>query len=253
MILEEIITTLREIDTFYTEAPDYLKEFINAMLTAPITITGAEASSQVMTNLKFEKKEYNIKNFKFKFPKIVKKEKWKDFKFDKKRIKYAAKVSPFLGLAVYATTRSCKIPEYFGIDNVFAKSALGPNTWGILYNAMWYSTMKVGEKCKYKLSDVAKYYSNSKNKLINTVSKDGFYFAGTLTLTLWNLVMAANYTFIPEVMQTPVVLFTSFCTTTAMAFTLKDDFIKGYGDKAEKFLTYVPNQVNQLVKSYIKK
>ena len=61
--------------------------------------------------------------------------------------------------------------------------------------------MDVGEKCNYKLKNVVKYMFDKKNNYLDTVSKDGFYFSATLTLTLWNLIMAANFTFVPETMQ----------------------------------------------------
>ena len=255
MSLEEITTALNELYSQYQLAPDYFKEFVNSMLTAPITITSAEISSQAIINLEIKKKKYHIGNFKFNIPTIKTKKSWKEFKFDKAKIKYTAKVSPILGFMIYGTVRSGEIPKALGVKNEFVRAALGPNIVGLGYNALWYYVMNAGEKTKYKVKDVFKNMTKNSNFRDN-IPKDGFYFAATMTLTLWNVIMGLNYSVIPQVYQTPIVLFTSFCTNTAMALTLKDDYIKDYGTKVEHTLTYVPKKIAlgyNSAKNYLKR
>ncbi len=173
---------------------------ILAMATAEVTFTVADAISQFI----------------------------EDRKIDLKKLKYTAALAPVYGLAVEGLIGTGNLVGEYISDHPMAKSALGPNFWGLAYNTFFFVNGTIGEKTDYNPVELAKHYArvfsgdgnmweNFKDNYLANVPGKEFVYSAIGTLTFWNAYMAVNFAYIPEEIQTPLALTVNIAWTTALS------------------------------------
>ncbi len=151
-----------------------------------------------------------------------------DKKVDFKKVRYTLCLAPIYGLGMYGVLESGDmieklIPEMYKKDYMsdpnlnFTKAALGPNVFGNALSAFFFVNNTVGEKKDYSLKELGKNYTsmlkpgkdffkNIKEKYLSNIPGQEFAYSILGTLTAWNAIQYANYSYVADEFRTPVTL-----------------------------------------------
>lgn len=147
--------------------------------------------------------------------------------------------SPFYSACLWGLMQTGEIVGEHISENPLAKSALGPNLFGHLFNFGYLIHNTIGEKFKYHFGDVTRHYlslfkdrksdgtvhdprelfdedplleerkgawQRLKENAFDYLPRSQFAELAVWTFTAWNVVQTANYSIVPEQMRVPVVL-----------------------------------------------
>lgn len=154
----------------------------------------------------------------------------KDKKLNPKKLAFTAKLAPLYGLCLEGLLETGNMVGKYISDNSIAKSALGPNLFGNIYNLFFFSNNTIGEKTNYSMKELIKtYYAtikdttiSAKEKFLNTiwnnVPKAPYYFAVGATLTFWNAFQAVNYEYVSDELRAPATLGLSLFWTLGLTY-----------------------------------
>jgi hypothetical protein len=133
-----------------------------------------------------------------------------------KKLGYTAALAPFYGVVLEGLLESGELVGRHISDNPFAKSALGPNLWGNLFNVFFFYNNTIGEESGYSLKSLAKGYAslvspsairengfigNIRKKMLSKVPGHEYKKSVIGAVTGWNAVQTLNYYFVPAYLR----------------------------------------------------
>lgn len=198
----DLATTAKELFDIYQNFQQ-AHPHIGTMLTSEFILLTADASSQLI----------------------------KDKKLNAKKLKFTAKLAPLYGLCLEGLLETGNMVGEYISNSSLAKSALGPNLFGNIYNLFFFANNTIGEKTDYSITKLLKTYyaalkdktTSVKDKFLNivwdNVPKAPYYFAVGATLTFWNAFQTINYEYVPEELRTPATLALSLFWTLGLTYT----------------------------------
>ncbi|MGV8151197.1 MAG: Mpv17/PMP22 family protein [Candidatus Woesearchaeota archaeon] len=197
----ELTTTVKELFDIYQNFQQ-AHPHIGTMLTSEVILLTADAGSQLIS----------------------------DKKLNKKKLAFTAQLAPIYGLSLEGLMETGNLVGEYIYNHSIAKSALGPNLFGNIYNIFFFANNTIGEKNNYSIKELLKTYYNTikdkttsvKEKFVNTlwnnVPKKAYTAAVVLTLTFWNVFQTLNYEYIPEELRSPATLGVSLFWTLGLTY-----------------------------------
>jgi len=162
----------------------------------------------------------------------------KDRRLDPKKLVYTAKLAPLLGLGVEALIDSGEWVGRHLSDRAFDMAALGPNLWGNIFNAWFFTNNTVGEKTGYRWYEPFRHYWESV-KAVDPLHGPGLFWESVKrsvrdhyvkniprfdyeksvlgTAVAWNVFQTLNYSYVPPMLRTSVSLTASLVWTVLLS------------------------------------
>lgn len=156
-----------------------------------------------------------------------------DKKVNWRRVRYAAALAPLYGAYAYLSVGSGHLVGEYISAHPLAKAALGPNLIGLGFNLLFFTNNTIGERNDYQLRELGNHYTFFckdlfldrtrtryqiiKEQISSCVPKKEYIYSALGTVTFWNAFQYANYSYIPQEMQTPATLGVAFGWTVLLS------------------------------------